>query len=455
MEEADFIEWFNIISTYENDGILSNLAVGEMENFVFHDHDWLRYVQVSESAAVSMDIKEKQDNVTELLELYFEIYSHSDDINQAIEVGIEKESESMTPVLSRSESSKKEVVSEDEILRACSSVQKCLDSVLLRGIPKSHSSQHNITVRKSVEEVLISKGYIVERNSHPSLPKPAGNPSNISTINLNVSGWSTSDDRLASWIVRAKMKDRHFIEAAEFLSGKMLTTFADLADFICNEKPLSHGCPARYLQFSPSGEDKYLDSPMQKLYWCSKGAIMSSYLLSGIILYFTIIILIFFSVLIGIRAQDTPWQQAESSVNLILTGAVAIILGTMGLEVNGRQKFLDSLTFTYALPELPQNGAERQKILKTLKKTRVPHQFLAGSMSWLPDEGQGFTRADYPIPLEYFDGGIVKVSGSGMSCDILGKERALHVLENGILRAGDVQQSRRMCATIHIYNRIK
>lgn len=455
MEGADFIEWFNIISTYENDGILSNLAIGEMENFVFHDRDWLRYVQISESAAVSIDSKEKQDNVAELLELYFEIYSQSDDINQALEVGKAKESESMSPVFSRSESSKEEVVSEQEILRACTSVKQSLDSIVLRGIPKPQSAQQNITIRKSVEEVLIAKGYSVERNAHPSLPKSPAHPSNVSATNENISGWCTSDDRLASWIVRAKTRDRHFIEAAEFLSGRKLTTFADLADFICNEKPLPIDCPARYLQFSRSTDEKSVDTPVKKLYWCSKGAVMSSYLLSGLVLYLTIIVLIFFSVLIGIRAQDTPWQQAESSMNLILTGAVGIILGTMGLEVNGRQKFLDSLTFTYALPELPQRKAERRKILKMLRKVRAPHQFFAGSMSWLPHEGQGFTRADYPIPLEDFNGGIVRLSASGLSCDILGKERALNVMDNGVLTAGEFQKSRRLSATIHIYNRIK
>lgn len=82
-------------------------------------------------------------------------------------------------------------------------------------------------------------------------------------------------------------------------------------------------------------------SRLKHRFWCSMDFVVSWRVVPGVIIYSALIALVVISVVIGLKNQDKGWDTLEVSLNQILTGAVAIVIGVLSFDINGRKILFD------------------------------------------------------------------------------------------------------------------
>lgn len=303
--------------------------------------------------------------------------------------------------------------------------------------------------------------------------------------------------RAGEWIMKALTYQSHYRHAAEFLLQKKLQSAMELAKFVCKKEeveglptklqyvrnvkrltlisnddncqcctcsrckclPLCDdsevgektgcGCFQSICRCwngstesveDPSGTDvqvfpkfPVLYSRFKYRYWCSLDCVATWKAVPGLIIYSALIALVVISVIIGLKTRDKRWDASEVSVNLILTGAVAIVIGVLSFDINGRKIAFDWLQFREALSHLPSDPKKRQAVVRALKNQKRPYLYVSDTnSSWLPEKAVGWTQILDPIPVsEVSDDGKLLVGRNGVSAVIFKSEREIEIEPSG------------------------
>lgn len=270
--------------------------------------------------------------------------------------------------------------------------------------------------------------------------------------------WRPLDTDLVSWIVRAETADGHLKDLVKFFRGKHSINIQDLANFICVRKPIT-GKIAK-LQLSDEeieSEEKFATSLVQR-YRCGRSAILRWSPASAALFYGVIISVVATSAVISVFSQDSGWARAESFFNLLFTGAVAVVLALMSLDLGGRVIAVDAALASIAMDNLPRTKKERRAALKALCESDSPALYVDGPISWMPEECQGYTRINDAVPLdEICERGYLRVTAGKMVARICKQDRVMRMSEEGnTLLAGEREVKKRFWqAIIRVTNRVE